>query len=175
MLRSHHRKNRGAWPEMAATNGLTVAYWDVTIPDSLANSHLPRTSAVGGAAAEEASLRKISKYTGVRQRYDFVAIAVESLDPINWGWVVFFEGDRQAPDNHFGWPTRNQLPPSVHFSNPSTLQCRCLSGQFSRGFRTHRLRSQWKCGFIGLYFVVLQGSFEPGAENNYFIIIHLRP
>ena len=67
-------------------DGCTLIPWtwkihhlDVTIPDTLANSHLPRTSAVSGAAAEEASLRKISKYTGVRQRYDFVAIAVESL------------------------------------------------------------------------------------------------
>ena len=25
--RSPHRKNRGAWPEMAATNGLTAAHW----------------------------------------------------------------------------------------------------------------------------------------------------
>ena len=63
--------------------------WDVTIPDTLANSHLPRTSAVSGAAAEEASLRKISKYTGVRQRYDFVAIAVESLGPINEDGSIF--------------------------------------------------------------------------------------
>ena len=85
--------------------------------------------------------------------------------PNKRGWVDFFEGDRQASDNHFGWPTRNQLPPSAHFSNPSTLQCHCLSGQFSGGFRTHRLRSQRKCGFIGLYFVDLQGSFVPGAKE----------
>ena len=63
--------------------------WDVTIPDTLAHSHLPRTSAVSGAAAEEASLRKISKYTGVRQRYDFVAIAIESLGPINEDGSIF--------------------------------------------------------------------------------------
>ena len=29
----------------------------------------------------------------------------------------------------------------------------------------HRLRSQWKCGFIGLYFVDLQGSFVSGANK----------
>ena len=66
--------------------------WDVTIPETIvANSHLPRTSAVSGAASEEASLRKISKYTGVRQRYDFVAIAVESLGPINEDGSFFRE------------------------------------------------------------------------------------
>ena len=75
--------------------------WDVTIHDTLAHSHLPRTSAVS-AAAEEASLRKISKYTEVRQRYDFVAIAIESLGPINKDGSIFFSGDRQAYDDHFG-------------------------------------------------------------------------
>ena len=64
--------------------------WDVTIPDTLANSHLPRAFAVSGVAAEDASLRKISKYTGVRQRYDFVAIAAESLGPINKDGSILF-------------------------------------------------------------------------------------
>ena len=35
------------------------------------------------AATEDASLRKILKYTRVRQKYDFIAIAVETLGPIN--------------------------------------------------------------------------------------------
>ena len=72
-------------------------------------------------------------------------------------WVDFFEGDRQTSDDHYGWPTRNQLPSSAHICNSSTLQCHCLSGQLSWGFRTHRLRSQWECGFMGLHFVDLQG------------------
>ena len=63
--------------------------WDVTIPDALAHSNLPRTSAVSGATAEEASLRMISKYTGVKQRYDLNAIAIESLGPINENGLIF--------------------------------------------------------------------------------------
>ena len=56
--KSPRRKNQEAWPEMAATNGWMVAHWfhgstlipwqrvrsmtwDVTIPDTLAHSHLP--------------------------------------------------------------------------------------------------------------------------------------
>ena len=35
--------------------------WDVIIPDTLANSHLPRTSTVSGTAFEKASLGNISK------------------------------------------------------------------------------------------------------------------
>jgi hypothetical protein len=63
--------------------------WDVTIPDTLAQSHLPKTSCVSGAAAEDASLRKIAKYTGVRQGYDFTAIAVETLGPMNEDGLIF--------------------------------------------------------------------------------------
>ena len=36
--------------------------WDVTISDTLANSHLARTSLVAGAAAGAAALLKIRKY-----------------------------------------------------------------------------------------------------------------
>ena len=144
--------------------------WDVTIPDTLANSHLPRTSAVSGAAAEEASLRKISKYTGVRQRYDFVAIAVESLGPINEDGSIFFREIGKRLTTISGDPRETSFLLQRISDNPSKLQCRCLPGQFSGGFRTHRLRSQWKCGFIGLYFVDLQGSFVPRTKKIIIII-----
>ena len=177
--RSPHRKNRGALTRDGSdkrVDGCTLVpwqrgksiTWDVTIPDTLANSHLPRTSAVSGAAAEEASLRKISKYTGVRQKYDFVAIAVESLGPINENGSIFLREIGKRLTTISGDPRETSFLPSAHFSNPSTLQCRCLSGQFSGGFRTHRLRSQRKCGFIRLYFVDLQGSFVPGAKKYYY-------
>ena len=63
--------------------------WDVTIPDTLAQSRLPKTSCVSDAAAEDSSLRKIAQYTRVRQRYDFVGIAVETLGPMNEDGVNF--------------------------------------------------------------------------------------
>ena len=53
--------------------------WDVTVPDTLAASHLNRTSVIAGAAAEHAAELKIAKYSDLIPHYDFVAIAVETL------------------------------------------------------------------------------------------------
>ena len=57
--------------------------WDVTISDTLANSHLARTSLVAGAAAEAAALLKIRKYDDLLPTHDFCPVAIETLGPIN--------------------------------------------------------------------------------------------
>ena len=97
--KSYHRRNQRAWLAMAqisvlmdARSAHSVAVRLSHNKDTLAQSHLPKTSCVSGAAAEDASLRKIAKYTGVRQRYDFVAIAVETLGPMNEDGVNFLLG-----------------------------------------------------------------------------------
>jgi hypothetical protein len=53
--------------------------WDVTVPDTLAASHLERTSVTAGAAAEYAAELKTVKYSELISHYDFVPIAVETL------------------------------------------------------------------------------------------------
>ena len=53
--------------------------WDVTVPDTVAASHLDRTSVTAGAAAEHAAELKISKYADLLQYYDFVPISVETF------------------------------------------------------------------------------------------------
>jgi hypothetical protein len=53
--------------------------WDVTVPDTLAVSHLDRTSITAGAAAEQAAILKTSKYADILHSYDFVPVAVETL------------------------------------------------------------------------------------------------
>jgi len=54
--------------------------WDVTIPDTLAASHLDRTSLDAGAATEHAAAaQKIFKHAEIIYIYDFVPIAVETL------------------------------------------------------------------------------------------------
>ena len=118
--------------------GKSIA-WDVTVPDTLAPSHLPKTSAVSGAAAEDASLRKIAKYTGVRQSLDFVAIAIETLGPINADGVSFLTELGRAADSHFGRSARNQLPPAKDFDHFATIQFYCLPWQLKGGVGNHRL------------------------------------
>ena len=57
--------------------------WDVTVPDTLANSYVGICSAEAGAAAERASLLKIKKYENITRTHLFCPIAVETLGPIN--------------------------------------------------------------------------------------------
>ena len=53
--------------------------WDVTVPDTLASSHLSATSVRAGAAAEHAAEQKHLKYISLAQTHNFVPVAVESL------------------------------------------------------------------------------------------------
>ena len=53
--------------------------WDVTVPDTLAASHLDITSIAAGAAAEYAAVNKTNKYTDILHTYDFTPVAVETL------------------------------------------------------------------------------------------------
>jgi hypothetical protein len=57
--------------------------WDATVPDTLAPSHLSRTSVEAGAAAAKAALLKNEKYRELSRGYIFCAIAIETLGPIN--------------------------------------------------------------------------------------------
>ena len=57
--------------------------WDVTVPDTLAASHLADTSRVAGAAAEAAARLKTEKYSELRPGILFCPIAIETLGPIN--------------------------------------------------------------------------------------------
>ena len=63
--------------------------WDVTAPDTLADSHLANTSVQSGAAAESAARLKITKYAGLARTHHFVPIAVESLGPCNIEGLAF--------------------------------------------------------------------------------------
>ena len=57
--------------------------WDATCVDTLAPSHLPRTSSEVGAAAVSAESHKRRKYAGLSNAYVFEPFAVETLGP--WG------------------------------------------------------------------------------------------
>ena len=87
--------------------------------------------------------------------------------PSKRGWVDFFEGDRQASDDHFG--VTHAKPASSFCAYPrnsfNVYNAVAFQGSFQEGSGLHRLRFQWKCGFIGLYFMDLQGSCVPGAKR----------
>jgi hypothetical protein len=57
--------------------------WDVTCVDTLAPCHVERTSKQSGWAANDAAKRKHAKYLQLKERYNFVPIAFETLGA--WG------------------------------------------------------------------------------------------
>ena len=52
--------------------------WDVTVPDTYAQSHLDSTSLQTGAAAENAAIAKKTKYTGITKTHIFITVAIET-------------------------------------------------------------------------------------------------
>ena len=63
--------------------------WDVTVADTLAASHLSKTSQQAGGAAESASDRKELKYQELSTSYSFIPIACETLGPMSDKASVF--------------------------------------------------------------------------------------
>lgn len=57
--------------------------WDFTCPDTLAPSHLHKTTVLAGAAASEAEARKTLKYSDFLHSHKFIPVAVETLGV--WG------------------------------------------------------------------------------------------
>ena len=57
--------------------------WDVTVPDTLAQSHLAETCVEAGAATRRAAKLKNDKYAELERSHTFCAIALETLGPIN--------------------------------------------------------------------------------------------
>ena len=57
--------------------------WDATCPDTLAPSHLQRSSAGAGAAAAVAEANKSAKYASLAVAHEFVPVVIETLG--TWG------------------------------------------------------------------------------------------
>ena len=57
--------------------------WDVTCPDTLAQSYRHQATSKAGAVADLAEERKIDKYGNLGAGYSFTPVAIESLGP--WG------------------------------------------------------------------------------------------
>src|SRR4029077_692335 len=53
--------------------------WDATCPDTLAPSHLQRSSTEAGTAALESEAKKVSKYASLAVVHEFVPVAIETL------------------------------------------------------------------------------------------------
>ena len=65
--------------------------WDVTCPDTLAQSHLNRAVTGSGVVATDAESRKRTKYEIISQTHCFVPIAVETLGALCEEATVFLK------------------------------------------------------------------------------------
>ena len=52
--------------------------WDITVPDTYADSHLNLTSSEAGSAARQAASKKNTKYINITSTYIFYDIAIET-------------------------------------------------------------------------------------------------
>ena len=52
--------------------------WDVTVPDTYAESHIANTLSTQGAAADQAAQQKISKYASLSSTYILCPTAIET-------------------------------------------------------------------------------------------------
>ena len=57
--------------------------WDVTVPDTLAPSHVQATAASAGAAASSSEALKSAKYADLAATHTFIPLAFETLG--SWG------------------------------------------------------------------------------------------
>ena len=64
------------------TRGKPLA-WDLTVPDTYAQSHIAETADNAGAAAAESAVNKSTKYACLTATHHFVPIAIETGGPWN--------------------------------------------------------------------------------------------
>ena len=52
--------------------------WDVTVPDTYADSYLTSTLSASGSADSEAAIHKTAKYVSIANTHQFVPVAIET-------------------------------------------------------------------------------------------------
>ena len=57
--------------------------WDVTVPDTYAQSHVNDASIQAGTAADSAAAAKKAKYTDITNTHMFIPVAIETGGPWN--------------------------------------------------------------------------------------------
>ena len=81
LLREDGKRPDGA--TLIPWSGGRSMLWDFTCPDTLAPSHLSKTTVLAGAAASEAEDRNRIKYSNFFHTHQFIPVAVETLGV--WG------------------------------------------------------------------------------------------
>jgi len=71
--------------------------WDVTVPDTYAESHIGNTATEAGAAANQAAANKIAKFDELASTHIFYPVAIETDGTWNhWAVELVQETGRRA-------------------------------------------------------------------------------
>ena len=65
--------------------------WDITVPDTYADSHLTATSYAVGSEASEAAIHKMAKYISIACTHNLVPMAIETSGVFANGAKEFLE------------------------------------------------------------------------------------
>ena len=80
--------------------------WDVTVPDTYADSHVVNTAGEEGAAANHAATNKNIKYSQLSNTHVFVPVAIETGGTWHhWNWYRRLEDGRPTLQAMPGSPT----------------------------------------------------------------------
>ena len=105
--------------------------WDVTVADTLAASHLPTASRLGGGAAESAGDKKDAKYNDLAKSYTFMPIAFRTLGLINSKALSFLADLGRRMTTVTGDPREGAFLLQRLSVAVQRFNCVCFKGTFS--------------------------------------------
>jgi len=102
--------------------------WDVTVPDTMATSHVDATSTMAGAAADKAAANKKTKYAALQQTHIFVPVSVETLGSWNCDSLNFINNIGKKLTEVTGDPLETsylfqRLSVAIQRGNEIIIQC----------------------------------------------------
>ena len=97
--------------------------WDVTVPDTYAQSHVNDTSIQAATAADSAAAAKKAKYTDIANNHMFIPVAIETGGPWNVEVIELIQEIERRANNTHQWRTsRNRISLSTHLNRQSKGQ-----------------------------------------------------
>jgi len=99
--------------------------WDVTVPDTCAESHIADTVSTPGAAAHQAAQHKIAKYSKLASTHMFYSIAIQTAGTWDDMAIELVQEIGRRTSHHPGHQ-RNSFPVSTPVHSSAAGECGLL-------------------------------------------------